>query len=100
MRRVLAKLAIAWACVALCVVVGFHGAPVRAFSSGAFPSSTGAPAIGSFSVESSCVSCHTGTVNSGGGSFTISAPANYSPNQNVQITVALGQAGRVFFGFE
>src|SRR5215510_16174427 len=100
MGSVLSKLSIVVTICALFILFELNSSPAGAFSSSMIPSSTGAPALGGFQQETSCVSCHTGTVNSGGGALTISAPASYSPGQNVPVTVTINQAGRVLFGFE
>src|SRR5262245_13575765 len=100
MGSMLPKSAIIAAFCALFILFELNSSPAGAFSSGMFPSRSGAPALGGFPQETSCVECHTGTVNSGGGSLTIMAPANYSPGQNVPVTVTINQASRVFFGFE
>jgi hypothetical protein len=55
---------------------------VHAFSSGPPAGETGAPG------ESLCVECHSGTVNSGPGQFTISGlPNRYDPGATYQVTV-------------
>ncbi|HKQ78350.1 MAG TPA: choice-of-anchor V domain-containing protein [Blastocatellia bacterium] len=100
MGSFLPKSTIIAAFCALFILFELNSSPAGAFSSGMFPSRSGAPALGGFPQETSCVECHTGTVNSGGGSLTITAPANYSPGQNVPVTVTINQASRVFFGFE
>ncbi len=100
MGSILSKLSIIGAFCALFLLFEFNGSPADAFSSSPFASRAGAPALGSFAQETSCAECHAGTVNGGGGSLTITAPASYSPGQNVAVTVTINQAGRVFFGFE
>ena len=82
------------------IFFGLNGSPADAFSSGPLASRTGAPALGSFPQEANCTACHAGTVNSGGGTLTITAPANYSPNQDVAVTVTINQTGRALFGFQ
>jgi hypothetical protein len=69
---------------------------VSASAFGPTPSQTGAPG------EANCTSCHTDfPVNSGMGSVTISnLPANYAPNQQINITVTTSQADAVVYGFE
>lgn len=77
---------------------GWKGRPVHANSDGPPTGRTGAPG------ELTCAiaACHIGTaVNTGGGTLTISGfPANYSPNQEADITVTIVQSGRVRFGFQ
>src|SRR5262249_21281146 len=100
MGSMLPKSAIIAAFCALFILFELNSSPAGAFSSGPFASRSGAPALGGFPQETSCVECHTGTVNSGGGTFTITAPANYSPGQSVTVTVTINQANRALFGFE
>ncbi|MDX2029922.1 MAG: choice-of-anchor V domain-containing protein [Blastocatellia bacterium] len=78
------------------LVYGLNGIPVRAYASGPEGAKTGAPG------ESNCTECHFGSsVNSGSGTLSINGvPATYSPNQEVSVTVTLGQAGRSRFGFQ
>ena len=77
-------------------VYGFKGSPADAFSSGSPASRTSAPG------EPNCTACHGGSaVNSGGGTLTITGlPANYSPNQEITVTVSISQSGRSKFGFQ
>src|SRR5262245_66384827 len=100
MRSMLSKITLIAAFCALFTLFELNSKPAGAFSSGPFASRSGAPALGGFPQETSCVECHTGTANSGGGTFTITAPANYSPGQNVTVTVTINQANRALFGFE
>ncbi len=83
---------------ALFLAFGLKGARVHANSSGPPLSRTGAPS------EQTCAAsgCHTGTaVNSGGGTLTITGmPANYTLNQEYDITITLSQSGRQRFGFQ
>jgi len=69
---------------------------VSAYSTGPPPSYTGAPG------EETCVSCHSSfPLNSGGGTLTITGlPANYSPGQEVNITITLTQSDRALYGFQ
>lgn len=77
-------------------IYGLKGSPARANSFGAPLRLTNAPG------EQNCTQCHTGSaLNSGGGTLTITGvPANYSPNQEIDVTVTLSQTGRVRFGFQ
>src|SRR5215510_14275940 len=100
MRSMLSKITLIAAFCALFTLFELNSKPAGAFSSGPFASRSGAPALGGFPQETSCVECHTGTVNSGGGTFTITAPASYSPGQSVTVTVTINQTGRALFGFE
>src|SRR5262245_40492731 len=100
MGSILSKLAIIGAFFAIFILYELNSSPAGAFSSSLIMSRTGAPALGGFPQEPSCAECHTGTVNSGGGSLTITAPASYTTGQNVSVTVTINQANRLFFGFE
>src|SRR5215510_7676349 len=100
MGSVSSKISIIVAFCALLILIKFNAPPAGAFSSSPFASRAGAPALGGFPQETNCAECHSGTVNSGGGSMSITAPANYSPGQNVAVTVTINQANRVLFGFE
>src|SRR5262249_23338302 len=100
MGSLLPKSAIIAAFCALFILFELNSKPAGAFSSGPFASRSGAPALGGFPQETSCVECHTGTANSGGGTLTITSPASYSPGQSVTVTVTINQTGRALFGFE
>src|SRR5438132_382896 len=80
----------------------FFGVAVGAFSTGPPASRTGAPALGTFPAETTCVACHTSfALNSGPGMLTISGlPANYTPSQEVPVTVTVSQPNRARYGFE
>src|SRR5215510_12566515 len=93
MRIHLLKLTIILSLVTLFAIYSLNGSAVRAFSAGPDPSLTGAPG------ESTCSSCHGGGPS--GGTLSISGlPANYSPNQEVTLTVTLSQANRAHYGFQ
>ncbi|MGE0130830.1 MAG: choice-of-anchor V domain-containing protein [Blastocatellales bacterium] len=93
MRMSLLKLTIIVSLGALFAISSSMGSPVRAFSSGPFPSLTGAPG------ESTCRECHSGGPS--GGTLSINGlPANYSPNQEITLTVQLAQQNRGRFGFQ
>jgi hypothetical protein len=65
------------------------------YASGPPAGHTGAPG------EQTCVQCHTGTLNSGPGSVTISGvPATYEPGQEVTITVHVQHPNRRRWGFQ
>jgi len=97
MRRNMLKVSILLVFCVLFAAFGVRGTRVKAYSSGPDPARTGAPG----ELTCSMSGCHLGTINSGGGSVTITGvPANYSPNQEVDITVTVSQSGRVRFGFE
>lgn len=100
MRIHLLKLTITLSLGVLFAIYSLNGSAVSAFSSGPPAGRTGAPALGSSPAEPNCTICHAGTVNSGGGTFTITAPANYSPGQDVTVTVNISQANRPLFGFQ
>ena len=99
MGSMLSKLIVIGAFCALFIIFEINGSPTSAFSSAMVPSRTAAPALGSFQQENSCAECHSGTVNSGGGSIAISAPANYAPGQNITVTVTISQTNIALFGF-
>jgi uncharacterized protein (TIGR03437 family) len=93
MRIQLLKLTIIVSLGALFAIYSLNGSPVEAFSSGPFPSLTGAPG------ESSCRECHGGGPT--GGTLSINGlPATYSPNQEITLTVTLAQKNRLRFGFQ
>src|SRR5262245_1056457 len=93
MRIHLLKLTIIVSLGSLFAIYSLTGSPARAFSAGPFPSLTGAPG------ESDCRICHSGGPT--GGTLSINGlPANYSPSQEITLTVALAQAGRSRFGFQ
>src|SRR5262245_24448206 len=102
MRSKLSKLSIIGGFCALFILFGLNGSPVDAFSSGPPTSRTGAPALGSFPAEPTCTACHTSfALNSGPGTLAITGlPTNYSPNQEVTVTVTITQTQRALFGFE
>jgi len=86
----------------LAIVYCFTGSPASAFSAGPPAGRTGAPALGVFPAELTCVGCHSSfPLNSGPGTFTLSGlPATYTLNQEVTVTVTLNQADRLRYGFE
>lgn len=93
MRMHLLKLMIIGSLGTLFAIYGLNGSPVNAFSTGPFPSLTGAPG------ESTCRECHFGGPT--GGTLSINGlPANYSPNQEITLTVTLTQPNRQRFGFQ
>ncbi len=93
MRIHLLKLTIITSLGVLFAIYSLNGSGVRAFSSGPPPSQTGAPG------ETTCTSCHGGGPT--GGTLSLSGlPANYSPNQEITLTVTLSQANRAGFGFQ
>jgi uncharacterized protein (TIGR03437 family) len=76
---------------------------VNANSSGPQGSRTGAPAVGGFIAEPTCMTgCHTGnTLNSSLGSMTITGlPNYYFPGQEVTGTVTINHPNRSRFGFQ
>lgn len=98
MRSTKLKLSIFLLFCGLFLAFGLKGTRVKAYQSGPDPARTGAPG------ELTCAiaACHIGTpVNSGGGTLSITGvPDSYSPNQQIDVTVTMAQAGRVRFGFE
>jgi hypothetical protein len=81
-----AKVALAVA-VAATVVYGYESGPPAG--------RTGAPG------EQTCIQCHSGTLNSGPGSITISGvPETYEPNQVITLTVRVQHPDRRRWGFE
>ncbi|MCI0338372.1 MAG: hypothetical protein L0226_12385 [Acidobacteria bacterium] len=93
-RSKLLKLSIISFFCASFVIYLFIGSQVSANSfPGPIASVTGAPG------EGTCAACHGG--GPGGGNLTIGGlPANYTPNQEIIITVTLMQAGGQRYGFE
>jgi uncharacterized protein (TIGR03437 family) len=65
----------------------------------AFSSSPPLAVTGGFG-ERNCTECHVGTLNSGPGSVTITAPGTYSSGQTYQITVRVEDSNRIRWGFE
>src|SRR5262245_63821658 len=67
-----------------------------AFSSGPPTARTGAPG------EITCASCHNSfPLNSGPGALSLTGlPANYSPDQELALTLTLNQANRDLYGFQ
>jgi hypothetical protein len=93
MRSDLLKPLIAGFFFAAFALYGLNGSPARAFSSGPLPSLTGAPG------EATCTQCHGGGPT--GGTLALTGlPANYTPNQEVSLTVTLTQSSRARFGFQ
>ena len=93
MRIHLLKLTITLSLGILFTIYSLNGSTVRAFSAGPDPGNTGAPG------EFTCASCHGGGPS--GGTLSLSGlPANYSPNQEVTLTVTLSQANRGRYGFQ
>lgn len=92
MRIHLLKLTITVSLGVLFAIYSLNGSAVSAFSGGPEPSLTGAPG------ESTCSSCHGG--GPGGGTLGINLPANYSPNQEITLTVTLAQQNRARYGFQ
>src|SRR5215813_7827016 len=90
------KLSIISIAIAWFVIFSLSVERGSAFSSGPPPARTGAPG------EGTCVDCHTSfPLNSGPGILSITGiPANYSPNQQVTVTVTLTQPNRARYGFE
>lgn len=75
--------------------------PVHANRGGPLDALTGAPALGTFSAEGNCTACHFGSaLNASGGTFQITAPSSYEPNQKYTIKVNLSRGTLVRFGFE
>ncbi len=93
MRSDLLKLLIAGFFFAAFALYGLNGSPARAFSSGPLPSLTGAPG------EATCTQCHGGGPT--GGTLALAGlPTNYTPNQDLTLTVTLTQSNRARFGFQ
>lgn len=98
MRTNLLKFSILLFFCGLFLTFGMNGKRVLANIDGPPVSRTGAPN----ELTCSSADCHLGSaVNGGGGTLTITGfPANYSPGQEVDITVTMAQSGRIRYGFE
>ena len=99
MRIYLAKLSITAFFTVLVIFCGVGDRKARANQSGPEPLRTGAPG------EQTCAStagCHTSfALNSGPGTLSLTGlPANYTTNQEINLTVTLNQSGRPLYGFE
>jgi uncharacterized protein (TIGR03437 family) len=92
MRIHLLKLTITLSLGALFTIYSLNGSTVRANQNGPVASLTGAPG------ESDCTSCHGGGPT--GGTLSINLPANYSPDQEITLTVTLAQQNRLRYGFQ
>jgi hypothetical protein len=69
----------------------------------AAPASSGGPpnALTNAPGEANCTACHTSfPLNSGPGTYAISAPATYASGDTLSITVSLAQTGQQRWGFE
>lgn len=97
-RSAFVKLVIIGMFTALIGTVALIGNRQKAAASafGPTPTHTNAPG------EANCTACHTGfEVNSGSGEIQISGvPANYSPGQQIEVTVTTTQADAVIYGFQ
>ncbi len=98
MRYNLIKRTITLFFFALFAVYMLSGSRVKANRSGPPASRTGAPG------ELTCnmAGCHNSfQTNSGSGTLSLTGlPANYTPNQEIDLTVTMNQANRVLYGFE
>jgi len=98
MKIYLAKLTIICSFIVLAIFCGVGGRKARANSSGPPTGHTGAPG------ELTCniAGCHISfPLNSGTGTLTLTGlPANYTANQEINLTVTLNLAGATIFGFE
>src|SRR5215813_11187085 len=93
MKIYLIKLSIIGSFIAIAIICGVGGRKARANQSGPEPARTGAPG------EQTCAStagCHTSfALNSGPGTLSLTGlPANYSANQEINLTVTLNQSNR------
>jgi hypothetical protein len=85
--------------------VGSVGQRARASATGPSPAFTAAPIQNecpSCPRENNCTACHTGSQpNSGQGSVAIAGlPANYLPDQQIQLTVTTTDPNAVIYGFQ
>ena len=81
--------------ITLFIIVVAAAGFVMGWSIGPPDGRTGAPG------EPDCSQCHfSHAVNSGDGSFSISAPADYLPNQVVELTINLEDPGQLRWGFQ
>lgn len=93
------KLGVIFAVAAFVVSIQMFSGRIDKTSASAFgPSASHTNAPG----EDNCTACHTGTVVNGGpGSISITGvPANYRPNQQIQITVRTAEVGATIYGFQ
>jgi hypothetical protein len=100
-RRIVSVKSTVIACATVLAIFGFLSFSAkheraRASASGPATSYTNAPG------ESNCTQCHASfPVNSGTGNVSISAlPINYSPNQQIPVTVTVSQSDAVIYGFQ
>lgn len=98
MKNKLLKVSVLFCFIALFMTFGLRDKKVSASATGPQVRSTGAPG----ELTCSQTLCHFGNpVNGGGGTLTISGfPANYSPNQEVDVTIRISQSSRIRFGFQ
>jgi hypothetical protein len=77
------------------LILAIFATVAHAFSSGPPAGVTGAPG------EGTCVQCHTGTLNSGGGSIVIEGvPDQYEPGAEITLTVRVRHPDRRRWGFQ
>jgi uncharacterized protein (TIGR03437 family) len=98
MRTNSIKLIITGCLFSVFAAYSLNGSRVAAYRSGPDPARTGAPG------ELTCnmAACHNSfATNSGGGALSLTGlPANYTPSQEINLTVIMNQAGRALYGFE
>jgi uncharacterized protein (TIGR03437 family) len=91
------KLSIIFLFCAGFIVFWLDGSRVAANSGGPPTGRTGAPG------EQTCATseCHSSfPLNSGPGTFSITAPGTYAPDQEITVTVTLNQVNRQLYGFQ
>jgi uncharacterized protein (TIGR03437 family) len=101
MRTFLTKLSILAGFSLLALAYLGNGTRGRANANNAPLSHTGAPALGAFPAEPNCTACHSGTLNSEDATVSLAvAPFGYLPNQELQVSLSVGQPGRARYGFQ
>lgn len=105
-RLIKAAVVLALALLAVSGLIDFGARSNRASaaSDGPSPAVTGAPWLPlcpTCPTENNCTVCHTGDVNSGPGSVTLTGlPANYQPNQVIPLTVTVSDPNATIYGFQ
>ena len=81
--------------ITMIIIVVAAAGFVMGWSIGPPDGRTGAPG------EPDCTQCHlSNPLNSGDGAFSVSAPADYLPNQSIDLTINLEDPGQMRWGFQ